>query len=61
MSETKKQNPTDVDETQELSAEELERVSGGPTAVERMLLPAVKQGPVIPTDQVSLNFAKFGK
>jgi bacteriocin-like protein len=58
MSETKKQDPSDADETQELTAEELEKVSGGPTAVERMLLPAVKQGQVIPSDQFSLNFTK---
>ena len=51
------QNPAE-DETVELTAEELEKVNGGPTAVERMLLPAVKQGGVIPTDQFSLNFSK---
>ena len=61
MSEPKNEKQDPADDTQELSAEELERVSGGPTAVERMLLPAVKQGPVIPTDQVSLNFTKFAK
>lgn len=58
MSETKNEKQNQVEETQELSAEELERVSGGPTAVERMLLPAVKTAPSIPTDQVSLNFTK---
>lgn len=52
----KNQNPED--ETVELTAEELEKVNGGPTAVERMLLPAVKQGGVLPTDQFSLNFTK---
>lgn len=54
------QNPAE-DETVELTAEELEKVNGGPTAVERMLLPAVKQGGVIPTDQFSLNFTKIAK
>ncbi len=58
MSETKKPGQADADETQELTAEELDRVSGGPTAVERMLLPAVKPGQVVPTDQFSLNFTK---
>lgn len=53
----KSQNPAE-DETVELTAEELEKVNGGPTAVERMLLPAVKQGGVLPTDQFSLNFTK---
>ncbi len=55
----KNQNPED--ETVELTAEELEKVNGGPTAVERMLLPAVKQGGVLPTDQFSLNFTKGAK
>lgn len=58
MSESRNENQDPMDETQELTAEELDQVSGGPTAVERMLLPAVHP-PSIPTDQVSLNFTKL--
>ncbi len=58
MSKPKDENQNPADDTQELSADELDQVSGGPTAVERMLLPAVKAAPAIPTDQVSLNFTK---